>query len=154
MASLLETIRNLAGVSIHGRRLKITHDDYLVGPKALREQVQDFTSASTGTAIPAYGVASIQCTTLSTQAFVLSNPIPGVAVTIFQTHSGATNLSSGITLKRPSTAFYIESTEGSTNTTINMSSRGSITLLGLTTALYQVKTRSESTANINLNGTT
>jgi len=159
MALSIEQLKNRIITSIHGRRIGFDENDYLVGPKDLRKNIVDYTSGSTGTTVLPYGVHSFQLTTLSTQDFLLSNPVPGVAVTIVAQMSGATNLSSNWNLKRPSTAFYIESSEGSTLTTINMSSRSFVTLMGISTDRYQVISRTPATTGSTgigpqLNGTT
>lgn len=159
MAQSLQTLRSSRITSVHGMKLGIDSGEYLVGPPDLKKVVSEYTSGSTGTAVLPYGFHSFQLTTLSSQSFVLSNPVPGVAVTIMSQMNGATNLSSNWNLKRPSTAFYIESSEGSTMTTINMSSRAYITLLGVTTDRYQVIARTPATTGSTgigpmLNGTT
>lgn len=154
MGISLEAVRNQIMTSIYGRRLGLDKDQCLTGPLAPRTPVTDFTSASTGTALPAAGRALIQATTASTATFILSNPIIGASVEIMQIQGSATNASSGTMLKRGSTAFYIESTEGSTMTTVNLSSRGSVVLTGVSSDRYVVSSRTESTANVNLNGTT
>lgn len=147
MAQSLETLRNNRITSIYGRRLGLDSDETLVGPKALKVAVQDLTSASTGTSLNNYGIVNIAGTSLLTsgQVFLLSNPIPGVEVTINNVRSNSTGGSSGstvISIDRPSTAFYIASSEASTGVAIQMNEAASITLIGVTTALYQVKSRS------------
>lgn len=159
MTQSLETLRSSLITGIFGRRFGLTNDEYVAGAKDIKRVVTEYTSASTGTVVPAHGVASFQLTTLSTQDFLLSNPVPGVSVDIMTQMNGATNLSSNWNLKRPSTAFYIESSEGSTMTTINMSSRAFIRLTGVTTDRYQVTARTPGTTGSTgygpmLNGTT
>src|SRR5687768_11024474 len=119
MAQSLETLRGSAITSIHGRRMGLDKDETIVGPKDLKRVVQDLTSASTGTALNNYGVVNIAGTSLltSAQVFLLSNPIPGVPVVINNVRSNSTGGSSGSTalaIVRPSTAFYIRSSETST----------------------------------------
>jgi hypothetical protein len=158
MAQSLQTLRNSIITSVHGRRLALDKDDFLVGPPEIKRVVADYTSGSTGTEILPYGVHSFQLTTLSTQTFVIRDPVPGVPVTIFAHQAGATNLSSNWSIKRKSAAFEFESSEGSTMVTINMSSRAQITLMGITSTRYQVIGRNPMTSGTTtvgpfLNGT-
>lgn len=143
MAQSLQTLRDKIITSIHGRRLGLDNDETLVGPKALKQAVQDLTSASTATALNAYGIVNITGTSLLTsgQVFLLSNPIPGVAVTINNVRSNSTGGSSGCTalaIDRPSTAFYIRSSEASTGVALLMNEAASITLMGVSTDAYHV----------------
>lgn len=147
MAQSLETLRSSLLTSIFGRRLGLDPQEYVTGVKAMRGVVQDLTSASTGTALNAYGTVNIAGTSLltSAQVFLLPNPVVGVDLTINNVRSNATAGSSGstvISLDRPSTAFYIASSETSTGVAIQLNEAASITLRGLTTALYQVVSRS------------
>lgn len=143
MAQSLETLRSNAITSLYGRRAGLDRDETLVGVKDVKRAVQDLTSASTATAINNYGVVNITGTSLltSAQVFLLSNPIPGVAVTINNIRANATAGSSGCTalaIDRPSTAFYLESSEASTGVAILMNEAASITLMGVSTAKYMV----------------
>lgn len=147
MAQSLETIRNGILTSLYGRRAGLDKDETLVGVKDLKRVVQDLTSASTGTALNPHGIVNIAGTSLltSAQVFLLSNPIPGVPVTINNVRSNATAGTSGstvISIDRPSTAFYIQSSEASSGVAIQLNEAASITLMGITTALYQVVARS------------
>lgn len=147
MAQSIETLRGTNVTPIYGRRLGLQSDETLAGPKDIKRVVQDLTSASTATALNNYGVVNIAGTSLltSAQVFLLSNPIPGVPVVINNVRSNATAGTSGstvISIDRPSTAFYIASSEASTGVAIQLNEAASITLMGVTTALYQVVSRS------------
>lgn len=139
----LETLRNALLTSIFGRRLGLTPDDYLAGPKSLQLQVLDLSSASTATQIPAYGnvVARISgsITTATQPAFTISNPVPGVDLQIAyaQTSQAATAGSTAVAFIRASTAFYIQSTDGSTGVAVLLTQGSACTLRGLATDLYQ-----------------
>lgn len=142
MAQSLETLRNNAVTSLYGRRLGLDKDETLVGVKGVKSVVQDLTSASTGTSLNNHGVVNIAGSSLltSAQVFLLSNPIPGIAVTINNVRSNTTGGSSGSTalaINRPSTAFYIRSSEASTGVAILINEGGSITLTGVSTDAYQ-----------------
>ena len=150
MAQTLEALRNKIATSIFGRRLGLTaqttsanFDNLLVGAKDLVRVVTDLTSASTATLLPNHGIVNITGTSLltSSQVFLLANPIPGVTVTINNLRANTTGGTSGSTalaINRPSTAYYIYSSETSSGVGILMNEAASITLMGLTTALYQV----------------
>ncbi len=158
MAQSLETLRGRILTSLFGRRLGLDKDEYLVGPYDMKAVVTDLTSASTGTAIPAYGVTNITGTSLltSAQTYLLSNPVPGVACTICNLNANTSAASPGstaMTMVRPSTAFYINTTDGSTVTTLNITPGSAVTLMGLSTALYQIVGRT-SLAGVIANGTT
>lgn len=158
MAKLLETFRSSVLDSVKGRKLGLDKDGYLVGVPGVPGVITDVTTASTGTALPNYGSVKIQSTTLGTSSagavFLLSNPVVGVDVTFYNayTSTGGSG-STAMTLLRPSTAFYIVSSEGSTMTTIVMSSQGYVTLRGLSTDAYYVTSR-VGTSMVSLNGTT
>lgn len=149
----VEQLRNQILTSIYGRRLGLDKNGALVGQVGVRQSVQEYTSGSTGTAITPYGVHVFALTTLSTQDFVLQSPIPGVEVTLCTNGNGTTPLSTGLNIKRQTTAFFFESTEGSSMTTINLSSRAYVKLIGATTDRYQVISRTPSSNNTALNGT-
>lgn len=141
MAQSLETLRNNAITSLYGRRAGLDKDETFVGTKGLKQVVQDLTSASTATALNNYGtvVARISGSmTTATAAFLLSNPIPGVDVRICyaQTSQGATAGSTGIAFIRPSTAFYIQSSDGSTGCALLLTQGSACTLRGISTDAY------------------
>lgn len=158
MAKILETMRSSVQDSIKGRKLGLDNLGYLVGPPDVPRPVTDLTSASTATSILPYGITRLMLTTLATSAagatFLLSNPVVGASVTVLNgyTSTGALG-STSATLLRPSTAFYILSSEGTTMTTIVMSSQGFVTLTGLTTDSYQITSRI-LTSMASANGTT
>lgn len=160
MAQSLDTLKSKINTSLFGRRLGLDSADYLVGPPDIKRQVTDLTSASTATAIPAHGIVNITGSSLMTSAaggtFLLSNPVPGVEVTICNLNADTSAGSPGstaMTLIRPSTAFLIGSSEGTTETTINIAAGAAVTIIGLSTARYHVKNRT-TLAGVIVNGTT
>lgn len=158
MAQTLTNLRDKILTSVLGRRLGVDKDEYLVGQLDIKAIVTDLTSASTATAIPPYGVTNITGTSLltSAQTFLLSNPVPGVACTIVNINAATSAASPGstaMTMIRPSTAFVINSSEGTTETSINLAAGAAITLMGLTTALYHVINRTTLAGTI-ISGTT
>ena len=141
MAQSLETLRNNNITSLWGRRLGIQLDETISGAKAFKEVVQDLTSGSTGTAVNNYGtvVARISGSmTTATANFLLSNPIPGVDVNLCyaQTSQAATAGSTGIAFSRPTTAFYIQSSDGSTGVAVLLTFGSMCTLRGVSTDAY------------------
>ena len=154
---------NRSGIitSLFGRRLGIDKDECLVGPVGFKVETESLTSVgSTLTAIDAAGMYLLNLTTAATTAaagggvFLLSNPIPGVSVKVFNRYTSTGALgSTATTLLRPSTAFYIESSEGTTMTTVVLSSQGFVELTGISTDRYVVTSRT-LTSMASLNGTT
>lgn len=142
MAQNLETLRGLNITPIFGRRLGLQQDETLAGPKALKKVVQDLTSGSSvGTVVNNYGtvVARISGSMTTANAdYFLSNPIPGVDVELCyaQTSQAATAGSTAIAFQRPTTAFYIQSTDGSTGVAVLLAQGGACTLRGITTDAY------------------
>lgn len=158
MALSIDTMRDLIRTSLFGRRFGIDQDEFLVGQNGIKLVIADLTSASTATAIPASGYVTITGTSLltSAQTFLLTNPIAGAQVNITNLNANSSVGSPGstaLTMIRPSTAFVIRSSEGSTGTTINLTPGQSIVLVGLSTALYQVFGRG-TLAQAVINGTT
>ena len=143
MAQSLGTLRNSLMTSIFGRRLGLTPDEYLAGTKALKLAVVDLSSASAAQELPSYGsvVARISgsITTATQPAFTIGNPVPGVDLHLnyAQTSQAATAGSTALAFIRASTAFYIQSTDGSTGTVVLLTQGSACTLRGLATDLYQ-----------------
>ena len=141
MAQLINTLRGKILSSIYGRRVGLDIDETIVGPKALKLAVTDATSAAAAT-VQAYGVFVARQTgvptTANQAAYTLSNPIPGVAVTLCyaQSSQAATAGSTGIAFIRPSTAFYIQSSDGSTGCAVLLTQGSACTLLGISTDAY------------------
>lgn len=83
MAYLIETLRSQMITSVHGRRLGLDKDDYLIGPKSLRKQVEDV-QTTVATSLSAYGMTRM-LTTGSSQCGVhtLQAPVIGVQKRIF-----------------------------------------------------------------------
>lgn len=158
MAQLLETLRSSIIDSIKGRKLGLDKDETIVGPKALKSAVQDLTSASSATAVNAYGVVAARIsgvpTTASGGVFLLSNPIPGVTVDLcyLQTSQAASAGSTAIAFLRGSTAFYIQSSGGSTGVAVLLAFGNRAQLLGVSTDAYMMGFMS-STAGVAVTGT-
>ena len=147
MAQSLETLRNNIVTHIYGRRLGLAQDETLIGSKDIKRAVQDLTSASTATAANNYGLVVARISgsmTTATANFLLSNPIPGVAVDIVYagTSQGATAGSTGIAFSRPTTAFYIQSSVGTTGVAVLIANGGSARLLGISTDAYALQSGS------------
>ena len=158
MAKTLETFRSSVIDSVKGRKLGLDNGGYVVGAPGTPQPITDLTSASTATAILPYGVTRLMLTTAATSAaggvFILPLPVPGQSFTVYNGYSSTGPLgSTAATLLRPSTAFVINSSEGSTMTTVVMSSQGWVTFLGLSTNEYLITSR-VLTSMASLNGTT
>lgn len=149
MAISLNTLRSAKQTSIHGRRLALDNNDFIVGPKGLREQVLELTSASTAQTLVNYGLTMINVTsavTTATNTFTIPVPTPGARVRYGQGVNGTTSTqgSTAIQLSRVSTAFYIESSEGTTGVAVLLPFGTVVDLVGITTDKYQVSGRSGS----------
>lgn len=142
MAQSLETLRGKSVTSLHGRRLGLDTDETLVGVKDVKRVVQDLTSASTATTLNAHGLIVARITGVATTAaggvFILPNPIPGVALDIMRanTSQAATAGSTVVSFLRGSTAFYIESSIGSTGVALRIADNGACRLMGVSTDAY------------------
>lgn len=132
MAITLEQLRNLAGASVFGRRLKVGQDDFLVGPKDLRRATNVLTSGSTGTTISNYGITGIGLTTLATSTnssagttevgsvFAMDQPVDGAMKILYATTAHST----GTGLVRTAPATIIATSLGSTFTNVVFTARG------------------------------
>jgi len=139
MAQDLNTQRNKILTSIHGRRLGIDHQGFLIGSPA-RGQVTNATSDTTGTAIPNNGVHSVITTT--DDGWTLTDPQPGCEVTLM---TGST--STGTHAITPAAATIV-STNGVAGSSISMAALGArITLVGLSTASWGVKSAQAATVS-------
>ena len=131
MATSLETLRDKILTSIHGRRLGIDPDGFLVGPKPVRRQVSNATSGTTGTAIPNNGFHTVSTTTDDT--WTLTDPVPGCKVDI-----GTVSTSTGTHTVSPVAATVV-STNGVAGSGIALNGLGDvISLIGISTSQWMV----------------
>ncbi len=144
----LNGLRNQLLTQIFGRRLALapgnssdSNIEYLVGPRALREQVEGFSSAgstitstSVASLLSPYGVSVVGATGASaTTAYQLAAPVPGVRKVIFNPTTGQANI--GTTAQ----GAFICSTASAASTQGNIFLVGKgayAELMGLTTALW------------------
>lgn len=136
MAYLLETLRAQRKTSIHGRRLALDKDDYLVGPADLRTQVEDQQSTA-GTSMPPNGITRI-LTTGSSQCgiYPLAAPVIGARKKIVLMSS-----STGCQLVKASGSalFYGCSVSTVGSTVINFLGRGAnVTLEAVSSIAWQL----------------
>ena len=140
MAYSLSQLRNLIITSIYGRRLGLDVNENIIGPKVLKRPVAAGTSDTTGTNLPNYGYSSVVTTTDDT--WVLDNPYVGAEVTLM-TGSSSTGLHQ---INLGGSVCY--STQGIAGSTVVLTGMGgSITLLGISTAIWQVIGRAGSSAS-------
>lgn len=147
MAISLNTLRNAKHTSVHGRRMALDVNDFIVGPKELRKAVFELTSATTAQTLSNYGFTAINVTsalTTATNAFFIPNPTPGVEVKYSAGVAGTTSTqgSTAIAIQRATTAFYIDSSEGTTMIGALLPFGTGITLVGMSTDRYKVFVRS------------
>lgn len=137
MAQSLETLRSNNITSLWGRRAGLQLDETLAGPKDLKLAIEDITTTVATTAL-AYGVTRIMTSGSSqgpTQHF-LPAPIPGVRKYL-QMHTTSTG--SQQFLSTANGASILAASDGTTKSLINFVGQGgSVTLLGMTTAVWAV----------------
>lgn len=128
--------------SIYGARLGLDDDGMLVGPPAHKKNVQALTTVP-NTSVPAHGYGRITATG-SSQGPVQHNlnaPMAGVELTLELT---STSTGSYQFLSTAAGAAIIASSLGTTVGVVNfIGPGGSITLVGLSTALWGVKARED-----------
>ncbi len=150
MAQSLETLRNNNITSIFGRRMGLQQDETLV-VKAVKESIQDLTTASSGTAVTAYGVAQVTATG-STQGpvqYLLDAPIPGVEKTLVLNSSSTGSFQF---LTTAAGAAVLNTTAGTTSGVINLLGPASfVRLMAVSTARWVVTAMSGygSSAGVN-----
>lgn len=137
--------RSRIRTSIHGARLGLDDDGALVGPIALKKDVRSLTTVS-NTGVASHGISRITATG-SSQGPVqhyLSAPIPGVELMLTLTSSST---GSHQFLSTAAGAAIEASSLGTTVGVINfIGPGGSITLVGLTTALWAIRSRDDLTS--------
>lgn len=133
----LQALRGEKMVSIHGRKAALDKDDFFIGPKGLRRAITAATSDTTGTAIPNYGIVSVETTTNDT--WTLTDPVEGCEV-----HLTTISTSTGVRTVTCDNAT-IASTNGIEGASVLLSNRGAyITLAGMSTALWAVTSRAST----------
>ena len=138
MALSLETIRDRIRTSIHGRRLGLDGNDQIAGIKGMTRPVTDATSATTGTALPNYGINSVVTTT--DDSWTLTDPYVGAEVTLM-TGSSSTGIHT-ITCA----AATIRSTNGIAGANVVLTGAGAcVNLVGISTAIWAVTSMAGST---------
>lgn len=146
----LNGLRNQIITQVYGRRLGLsqgnssdTNSEYLVGVRALREQVEGvssagstLTSTSVASLLSPYGMSLVGATGASaTTAYQLGAPVPGVTKRIFNPTTGQ-----AVVLTTAQGAFII-STGSVTSTfgSMTFSAKGAaIELYGVTTGFWAV----------------
>lgn len=159
----LNGLRSQLLTQLFGRRLGLSFGnssdnqsaDYLVGPKAFREQVEGVSSAGstiTSTAVTnnlsPYGLSLVGATGASaTTAYNLAAPVPGVVKRLFNPTTGI-----AVVLTTGAGAFLCSTgSAASTQGIITLSGKGSgVELFGLTTALWGVMSQIASSASTNV----
>lgn len=141
----LNGLRSQYLTSLHGRRVALDANEFLVGPKDIRVQVAGVSAAGStiiSTAVTSnldpYGVSLLGATLASgTTGYTLAAPIPGVRKVLFCPTSGYAVV--GTT----AAGAFICSTGSAASTygTITFAGKGNICeMIGLTTALWGVLT--------------
>jgi len=139
MAFTLAQLRNKILTTIHGRRVGLDSDGFLLGVKGTRVPITDATSATTGTALPNHGLVSVVTTTNS--GWTLADPVPGCEVELV---TGSSSTGTHTVTFAAATAI---SSYGIASSIISMQGKGAfISLRGLSTATWAIKSILQTTA--------
>jgi len=131
MAITLDGLRRLIKTSVRGRRLGLTHDEWLVGPKGTRLAITAATSASTGTQLPNYGHITLTSTESGGTTWQIADPVAGCEVSISITSSST--FAHTVT---PENATFATS-GGTTGASVILQGGGTaVTLVGISTGVY------------------
>lgn len=137
MALSLESLRSLGLTNLFGRRLSLDSNDYLVGPRDLRRQIEDI-SSTVATTLAAFGITRI-LTSGSSQGptqHTLPTPIPGVTKHIVM---NTTSTGSVQFLSTANGASILAASDGTTKSLVNLLGQGgSVTLQALSSAIWAV----------------
>lgn len=154
----LEGLRSQLLTQIFGRRLALAPGngiqsaaEYVVGPRAFREQVEGVSAAgstivSTAVATPLspYGVSLVGASGASaTTAYILSAPVPGVHKYLFVPTTGYAVVIATTDSTGAGAGAFICSTASVTSTqqTLTLTGKGAMAhMVGLTTALWGLLT--------------
>lgn len=132
MAFSIDTIRDLIKTSIHGRRCGLDVNEDLVGFKGVKRPVTDATSATTGTALPNYGISSVVTTTDDT--WTLTAPYQGAEVTLVTGSS-----STGIHTITCASGSVIYSSNGIAGANVVLTGAGgAVDLVGISTSVWKL----------------
>lgn len=144
MAFSLQNIRDAIQTSLHGRRVGLHRNDYLIGFPDMVRPVSNATSATTETALAPSGIHTVVTTTNDTWTLT-DPPVAGLEVKLI-TNSSSTGVHT-VTCA----AANILSTLGTSHISVDMNSEGAaITLVSLTTALWGVMSIHPSSAQVTL----
>lgn len=139
----LEGLRSQLITSIFGRRLALDSGEFIVGPKAFREQVEGFTAATTlmstsVAALSAYGMSMLGSTqTSGSTAWTLAAPVPGTKKVLFNPTTGSANVTT------TGAGAFVCSTASAASTQGNIFFVGKgamVELIGISTSLWGVMT--------------
>lgn len=131
----LEGIRSRIITSIFGRRLGLDSNDFLVGCKDNIVPIETISSTAAGQTLAAYGASIISATNASTDsalAMTLAAPIPGVEKFLVQTSSST----AGYAITAAGGAQFVSSGSSANVTLTSLGANQSMTLVGLSTAVY------------------
>jgi hypothetical protein len=143
MAFSLDNLRDKAFTTIFGRRLALDSNDFLVGPKGDRMAIEDLTTVET--TVMNYGVSRV-ITSGSTQGptqHALPAPVVGALkyLMLASTSTGSAQFTS-----TNNGASIMTASDGTTANCVNLRHPGaSVTLFGLTTAIWKVLSVTGST---------
>jgi hypothetical protein len=150
MAQSLVTLRNNIITSIHGRRLGLDKDDFLMG-KPIPNIVEDFTSTSSGTAASNHGITRAMASgSTQTANYSLASPTRGGLHKFLHQISTST----GVQIFTPAGGETIYSASGSSVAVVALLGAGAKAwLMSLSTAIWAMMSGS-TIAQTNVQHTT
>lgn len=142
MAFTLRQLRDRVLTSIHGRRLGLDSDDFLVGPKALRLETFDL-GTSVATTLSAWGsyvVTTAFSSTMGTLQHNLPIPFAGAELKLFMRSSSTASIQF---LSTPNGASILSGSAGTTANAITFRQQGAgVHLVGLSTDAWGIAGKS------------
>lgn len=138
MALSLDTLRNQVVTSIFGRRMGLDSNDFLVGPKGLRQQVEDLTTAAT--TVAGFGISRVTATGSSQGPVQYTLPSPaGFIGTIKYLALATTSTGSYQFLSTANGASILAASDGTTKALVNLVGQGGVVgLMAVSSAAWQV----------------
>ena len=134
MAISLDQLRNLIVTGWYGRRDGLDANDFEVGPKDLRTQVQDINTTA-ATTVYNYGYTNLMCTAASSAVYTIPAPTVGIFKTIVQTCTSTL----GYAVQAPSGVNFVTTAGSSFNQVVFQGIGQTGDLIALTTAKYAIR---------------
>lgn len=146
MTTIVPLYRSRILTSIHGGRLGLDKDQMIVGPPDIKRDVRTISSTVPNTSVTPHGVVTVSGLS-STQGPVqhsLDAPVPGVPLTL---QLACTSTGSQQFNASAAGASIVNTSAGTTSATVNLlGPGGSITLIGLSTSQWGVRSMNDASS--------